>query len=379
MDNILQTLLKPASILSGVIIGAGVFSLPYIFSTAGMTTGFFYLLFFGFIFILLYLFYADLIVRTPGEHRLVGYARLYLGEWGFLAALVIGLLQLFFVLTIYLILAPSFSQMLFGGNFMTHLLIFWVVGSLAIFADSRRLADFEFFIVTGIALIMALIFFLGIGKFIVSPVGFGKLDLAKFLAVGPILFSLSGSLAVTEIVSYFRESKIPISFLRNALVLGGIIPVIAYAAFVLGIIGLSSGVSEDAISGIIGNIHPVILAVVGILGLLSLISSYVVIGINIRRIIRYDLSLPGIIGGIAAVATPIVLYLSGFRSFIGAVSFVGMLFLPLEGILIIAMWLKADKRTEAPPILIKKWMRIFIPVILLVFLMALIYAIMIVI
>lgn len=371
MNNILQTLLKPASILSGIIIGAGVFSLPFIFITAGLATSFLYLLFFGFIFILLYIFYADIIVRTPGEHRFVGYARLYLGDWGFFAALFIGLAQLFFVLAIYLILAPSFSQMLFGGSFAYHLLIFWIIGSLTIFSDSRRLADLEFFIVAGIALILALIFFMGIGGFINSPAGFGIPDLTKFLAVGPILFSLSGSLAVTEIVSYFREAKIPISFLRNSLILGGVIPIIAYGAFVLGIIGLSPAVSEDAVSGLIGSISPVLLGIVGILGLLSLISSYVVVGVNIRRIIQYDLSLPKIIGGITAVLAPILLYTLGFQNFIGAVSFVGMIFLPMESILIIAMWLRANRRLESSPILVPNWMQIFIPVILLVFLIAL--------
>lgn len=375
MDDILKTLLKPASILAGVVIGAGVFSLPYIFATAGLATGFFYLLFFGIIFIITYLFYADLIVRTPGEHRLVGYARIYLGNWGFFAALIIGLVQLFFVLTIYLILAPSFSQMLFGGSFIAHLLIFWLAGSLAIFSDSRRLADLEFFIVAGIATIMALIFFLGIGKFSASQAGFGWPDFSNFLAVGPILFSLSGSLAITEIVSYFREAKIPVSFLKKSLILGGTIPVIAYGGFVLGIIGLSAGVSKDAVSGIAGNVHPLVLAAIGILGLLSLISSYMVIGVNVRRIMEYDLSLPGIIGIISTVGIPIFLYYAGFRNFIGAVSFVGTIFMPLEIILIILMWFRMNRRAESPPVLISNWMLVFIPVILLVFMAALIYAI----
>lgn len=376
MDSILQNLLKPASILSGIIIGAGVFSLPYIFVTAGLATSFFYLTFFGFIFILLYLFYADIILRTPGEHRFVGYARIYLGKWGFLASLLIGLAQLFFVLTIYLILAPSFSQMIFGGSFIPHLLIFWIIGSLTVFSDSRRLADLEFFIVAGIALIMALIFFLGAGRFLSSTAGFGVPDLSKFLAVGPILFSLSGILGVTEIVSYFREAKIPVSFLRNSLILGGAIPMIAYGAFVIGIIGLSSTVSQDSVSGLAGSLHPFLLGTIGVLGLLALISSYVVVGENIRRIIRYDLSFPDMIGGIAAVFAPVIIFFMGFQNFIGAVSFVGMVFLPLESILIILMWLKMNKSTELPPILIKKWMQVFIPVILMVFLTALIYAIM---
>ena len=86
-----RSIFLPASILSGVIIGAGMFALPFIFESVGLATGFFYLAFFAAALILVYLVYADLVVRTPGKHRFVGYARIYFGDLGFWFAIFTGL------------------------------------------------------------------------------------------------------------------------------------------------------------------------------------------------------------------------------------------------------------------------------------------------
>ena len=376
MDLILKNILQPASILAGIIIGAGVFSLPFVFLSAGLATSFFYLIFFGIIYILLYYIYADVIIRTPGEHRFVGYADIYLGKAGFALALAIGLLQLFFVMTIYLILAPSFSKLFISGDYIYHLLVFWLAGSALIFLNSKRLGFSEFLIVAGIALIMAAIFLVGLPGFLSTPISFGNIDLSAFLSVGPILFALSGSLAIPEIIAYFREAKIPLSLLKKSLALGGIIPIIAYGAFVIGILGLSNNVSEDSVSGLIGNVSDPLLWFIGILGILSLISSYLVVGTNVRKIIQYDLNMPALIGGLAAVFIPLILYSAGLQSFLGAVSFVGALFLPLESVLLVAIWLQADKKSEAPPMFVGRWTRLAVPGILLVFFISLFYGIM---
>lgn len=369
------SILQPASILAGIIIGAGVFSLPFVFLSAGLATSFFYLALFGLVYIFLYFIYADVIVRTAGEHRFVGYADIYLGRIGLLLSLLIGLLQLFFVMTIYLILAPSFSMLFTGGDFLTHFFIFWLAGSALMFLDSKRLGFSEFLIVIGIAVIMADVFFAGLPGFFRSGISFGSLDLSKFLSVGPILFALSGSLAIPEIVSYFREAKIPLSLLKRSLALGGMIPVIAYAAFVIGILGLSNIVSEDSVSGLVGNVPDIFLVFIGILGILSLISSYIVVGANVRKIISYDLGMPAMIGGLAATAVPVMLYFFGFKNFIESVSFVGSLFLPLESILLIAIWIQVNRKSVTPPIFVGRFTRMAVPVILMVFFISLFYAI----
>src|SRR3989344_7606220 len=134
----LRAIILPASILGAAIIGAGVFALPFVFNQVGIATGLFYLFIFSVIYIFIYLFYADLAIRTPGEHRFVGYARMYLGESGFLASLLISFVQTILTLTIYLILAPSFSRLFVADGYLSHLLVFWALGSLAILFSTRR-------------------------------------------------------------------------------------------------------------------------------------------------------------------------------------------------------------------------------------------------
>ena len=70
------------SVLLGTIVGAGIFGIPYVISKSGMIPGFFYFLILGGAVLLIHLFFGEIILRTKGEHRLVGLAQRYLGRWG---------------------------------------------------------------------------------------------------------------------------------------------------------------------------------------------------------------------------------------------------------------------------------------------------------
>lgn len=374
MTDFYKITLLPASILIGTIIGAGMFSLPFIFKATGLATGFFYLLFLGLIYVCLYYFFADLILRTSSAHRIVGLAKIYLGNPGFWLAILSSLFQQFFVLAIYLILAPSFSRFFLGGDYFNHLLAFWALGSAIILFNVRRIALFEFLINIGIVLIIVLIFLWGMGNFPANVLDHWKtLDFSKFAAVGPILFALSGTLAIPEMIDYFREAKIPVSYLKRSILVGAAIPAAAYILFVLGVLGISDAVSEDAVSGLIGNMPDPLLFFIGILGIFSLISSYIVVGLYSRRMLELDIGFPDIAAKILTVAAPLLLYAGGLRNFIDGINFIGSIFLPLDGILIIFMWLRMNKISEKPTIAVGRIAKLSIPVILLVFVAAIFY------
>lgn len=335
-----KKLFLPASILAGTIIGAGTFSLPFVFLKSGLIAGFSFLFLLALIYSIIYFIYSDIILRTEGEHRLVGYAKIYLGRPGFGAAFFISFIHLFFVLAIYLILAPSFTKIFIGGSYLGHLLFFWIAGSLVILFNVRKIALAEFFIVAGMFLIILFVFLFGGFKIdfnFLKNISFGP---NVFAAIGPILFALSGTLAVPEVVSYFKESGVSLNFLKKSLVLGSFLSALAYAAFVIGILGLSKVISEDAISGLIGSAPQWLLAILGILGFLSLISSYIVVGLNARKILEHDFNFSKLFAMILVVFIPPLLYFLGFQNFIGSVSFVGAVFAPIEILLLIFIWLK---------------------------------------
>ena len=99
-----KSFLLPTGLLAGTIIGAGIFALPYVFAKAGLVAGFFYLALGGIAYTVVHLMYADVIMRTRSAHRFPGYAGLYLGRFGFILAVLIGVLEMILVMTIYLIL-----------------------------------------------------------------------------------------------------------------------------------------------------------------------------------------------------------------------------------------------------------------------------------
>src|SRR3989344_8659560 len=69
------------STLIGTIVGAGMFGLPFAIVQSGLLLSLFYFLLLGVCVTYLHLFFGEVCLRTPGKHRLIGYAGLYLGSW----------------------------------------------------------------------------------------------------------------------------------------------------------------------------------------------------------------------------------------------------------------------------------------------------------
>ena len=368
-----KSIILPASILAGTIIGAGMFSLPFVFKTIGILDGLFYLSFFSAVFILTYIIFGDIILRTPGEHRFIGYAKIYFGEAGFWASLLVGLVQLFFILTIYLILSQSFFNLLFPIKPPMQILIFWLAGSMAILLETKRIAFLESLIISGIIAIIFLIFGLGFKNFFNLPINsFHWPDLAL---AGPILFALSGGLAIPEVIGYFKESVLAMDSLKKALILGGLLPAFAYIFFVFGILSLSKSVSQDSVSGLIGNVPPAVLYLLGILGMASILSSYIAIGLNTRRILQYDLLISEWLSKLLVVFIPIILYIAGLRNFFNLITFIGVIFLPIENLAIIAMWFILNKKPGNQPLIAGKLVKASAPILFIIFLAVLVYVI----
>ncbi len=338
--------LIPSGLLAGTIIGAGVFALPYVFHAAGLSLGIFYLALGAAVYVALHLIYADLILRTPGEHRFVGYAKVYFGQPGFFGAILLALIQALFVMTVYLIISLSFTQLLFPDiTLMARLFFFWFIGSVGLFLKLQRVAILEFFITVGIIAIIGFVFALGVRNY----GNFSFLDFTPrfdqgFLPLGPILFSLSGLVAIPSLVQYFRKRKSEARHVRRAITAGTLLSALVYIAFVIGILGLTPTVSEDAVSGLIGAVSPFVITVIGILGLLSIVSSYIVVGLDVHDILAFDLHLPFLMRSCIVLTVPLFLYFIGFQNFLSLVSFIGGTFLALEGIFLIVMWLRAVRR-----------------------------------
>jgi len=343
MNTTLIKLNWPAiGLLAGTIIGAGVFSLPFIFYSAGVWLGLAYLVGVSLIYVITYWLYADIILRTGGEHRFVGYAQIYLGEFGFWLANLAAVFGSVLSMTVYLILAPSFAKLL--GNFGSFeaVLVFWLLGTLTIFASLRRFALVELLITLGMLAIIVLLFGLGAGE--ISRIEFSQaLDWASaFLPLGAVLFSLSGLVAIAPLVKLIGRQNV--LSIRTVIFVGILLSAILYGLFALAVIGLSGTPSADAVSGLAGKIPEWVLAGVGVLGILALWSSYIAVGLNLRDVLRLDFNWHRFTGAVMVTGAPLVFYFAGLTDFITLISFIGGIFLALEGILIILMWQSARQK-----------------------------------
>ena len=373
MISLYKDFLLPTGLLAGAIIGAGVFALPYVFMTAGLVTGFAYLGLAAVIYSLIHLMYADVILRTPDRHRFPGYIKEYLGEGAFALSIFMAVVEMLLVLTIYLILSVSFTALLGGDTeSIFNLVLFWLVGSCGILFSARSLAAANFWVTGGIAAIIFTIFGLGAPQL-------GQIDWFDFtfnfnellLPLSPILFALSGRVAISALVDYVRERPESAAILRRAIWAGTLLPAFFYALFIVGVIALSPSVSEDAVSGLRGAVGESFMGIFGILGFLSLISSYAVVGFDVRKILRDDLNFPSGAAVAVTIATPLLLYFLGVQQFLRSVSFVGGVFLALEGIFVVWMWRRADKQLTTSSSLLPRGSVFAAPFMIAVFLLAL--------
>jgi len=375
LNKIYKNFLLPTGLLSGTIIGAGVFALPYVFKAAGLALGLFYLILGGLVYSFIHLLYADIIVRTPGEHRFVGYVERYLGAGFKWLAVLMSVLEMIFVMAIYLVLSVSFANLVLSGFSIYKVLTFWILGSLAIFLSLKKLAFIEFLIAWGMIFIIALIFVLGLGHWprLASQLWLPNFSYALF-PLAPILFALGGRVAIPSVVKYFHLPGVghKHSLIKRTVIVGTLIPAIVYGLFVFGILGLTDNVTEDAVTGLVGAVSPALLAVMGILGLLALWSSYIVVGLDVNQVLLYDLKIARLLRLALVVAAPLALYFLSSQDFLGLISFVGGIFLGLEGIFIGAVWLRAKKLAPREPALISKNIFLMIGVAFLVFAAALV-------
>ena len=368
-----KKLFTPAWLLAGAIIGAGIFALPFVFEKAGTLTGLIYLAVFEFVFVLVHLMYADIIVKTESRHYFSGYARIYFGKFGFWLAVFSSVFGLFLTLIAYLALSSSFLSLIFPGGFNAlNVVIFWLLGSVAIFLEIRKMSFLELFITSGVISVSILVFIFGAADFgrIISMPVFNLKNF--FLPYGVILFALSGRVAIPAVINYFKKTNQSVSGAGKSIILGTLIPALVYALFVFGVLGLSGIVSEDAVSGLIGVASPLILSLIGIFALVSLWDSYFIVSMDIRNSLRCDLKFPKVIAGAAVVILPLLFYFFGLREFLKLAGLIGGVFIAFEGAFICLMWLKSLKR-KTERIFLKKLSPVFAYVLTLVFIGGLVY------
>jgi len=332
---------KALSVFVGTIIGVGIFGLPWVAYKSGFFILLFYFLILGTAAIVIHLMLAEIIIKTPGRHRFPGYVKKYLGPFWSKISFISICFGLFGAQLAYLVVGGEFLSNLLipilGGSSLIYTLIFFAAGSLLIYRGIKSISLAEFFV---------LLFFFGLLIFFAVK-AFPHIQTENFLSTnlrffifpyGIVLFSLWGSAILPEVKEILKARK---SDLRKVIILGILIAIFVYLVFTALVLGACGDrISEDAITGLGLVLGSGIGRIGFIFGLITCFTSFLTLGLTLKKIFWYDIHLPEKISWSIAILLPLILFLAGLREFINIISLTGAFAVGIEGFIIVFLYRK---------------------------------------
>lgn len=340
-------LIYGVSTISGTIIGVGFFALPYITSKVGTFVMLGYFLVLGILVLAMHLIYGELALRAPDFKRLPGFAQFYLGLSGKRIALAAAIFGMFGSILAYLIVGSEFLTELlspiFGGGSLIYTFLYFAAAAILIFGGMKIISKIEFWGMGLFFLILTAVFVKLAPEIkmtnIFIPSDFSQL----FLPFGPILFSLGGASLIPDVEEMLGQDK---QLLKKIIIIATLIPAIFYLLFIYFILGVTgTGTSESALVGLKNVLGDGAISLTLILGVLTTFTSFIAIGMTLKKIFWYDLKIEKNLSWAITCFLPLVLFLLGVKKFIPVISFVGGITLGVEGVIILLMYKKIKPKS----------------------------------
>lgn len=331
--------------LTGTIIGVGIFGMPYAIAQIGVWPTLVMFVILGGIQLLQHLFFAEAAIACDEPARLVGLVTRYLGRrWRTLAGLA-STLGYWSSLVAYIIVGGTFLHLLLGdwlgGSPDVYRAVWVVVGALVVAGGLKAVAEAE--IVGTIALLAALVAIFALVLPEVTLANYVAADARDMLLpYGVILFSLSGLNAVPQMEDLLPGQ--PRRF-RRAVVAGTALAWLMTLAFGLIVYGTSgAATAEDAVAGLRAVLGAGGTIVVAAFGFLAVATSYFTIALALKETFEMDYGWRGLVAWFACIAPPIVVWVSGVRSFVEVIAFSGAVFGGVVAVLVAALYLAVRRR-----------------------------------
>ena len=349
MIKLLKKIILPIAVISGTIIGVGLFSLPYIASKTGYLVMLGYFLVLGAIVMVIHLMFGELSLVTPDFKRLPGFAKVHLGEWAKKITMFSTVFGISGAILAYLIVGGEFLNSLlsptFGGSACFYSYLYFFLGAILIFFGIQAIAKIELWSLVLFFLILFAIFlrgnhFISAANFTAFPfdfkIGFKLSDL--FLPYGPILFSLWGAALIPEAEEMLGKNK---KLLKKVIVISTIIPIIISLFFIYLIWGITGHLTtESALTGLKAYLGDGIVGMALFLGFLITFTSFIALGLTLKKILWYDFKMQKNLAWFLTCFVPLGLFILGFQSFISIIGLVGAIALGIDGALILLMYRK---------------------------------------
>lgn len=346
--------------LSGMIIGVGLFGIPYAFAQSGFWLGVSLLIILTTVAAVLHLYYGEIVLHTHGTHRMPGYARIYLGEGAADIAWFSAVFDSVGSLLAYAILGSSFLQTIGGafGFFPARFFIFFIIlliGASITFFPLRKEA-----FINGILTLWLCGFVVFLALVLFKDIEFGNfagIDFSNaFLPYGVLLFELSGAIVIPDIIALLGRER---RHARSAIVAGTVIPGLVYFIFAFAVVGvLGAGAGEEAMLSLRFILGDQVILWGSVIGFLAVFTSFVILSKSFQMLLRYDLSMHAWSAWALAFFLPFFLYIIGVRNFIGIMVWVGSVAVAVDSYLILRMHHVLEMRRGIEPSRLSIWCKI---------------------
>ncbi|MFA5954216.1 MAG: aromatic amino acid transport family protein [Patescibacteria group bacterium] len=323
-------------LMSGMILGSGLFALPFAMGVSGLRWSLLFSVVAFFAVISVQLAYGEVVVNTPGRHRLPGYVRHYLGSFAGRFESVNQILTLNGILVGYALLAGIFLSQLFGGSIALWTLVFFIVCGALLIGKATQIGEID--LILTIPLVGAL---LAIAIAAATRGSFVHLAITPtdpFFVFAVIVFSLTGYTIIPDVYQIFHGARKNRFHLREAIVVGSAIPFFVSIIFGIGVLMASgTSVSVDAISGLVPTLGVGVVQFGAAMGLLAVFTSYLAIGYDLKELYVFDVKMSPLSAWALAMLVPIIPFMYGAENFINLIALVGGLFIAVDAIFIMFM------------------------------------------
>ncbi len=336
--------------LVAAIVGVGMFTLPYVTVQAGIIPVGIFFIALAIIQHWLHKLYAEVVLSSKDQHRLPGYAGIYLGPKSKKLLTVLTMIASYGSLLAYTLIGGDFLHQLlapyFGGSVFFYTTMLLLLRGGIIFLGFKWVTRTEAVLTGGLIGTMVVVAALTIGSgeaWSIASINPGNF----FLPYGPIFFALNGVVAVNEVCIILKNEKQRIA---GALRWGMIIAVSIMMMFTALIISLSGEkTTADALSGLGPFIDPAMYVALLIVGLVTVTTSFLIVAGALEEMYIWDFKINRTLAWLLTVFIPYALYIIGAHDITAVVAITGTISGGLLGAMSLNLALKVKQAPQIKP------------------------------
>ncbi|MBS3162529.1 hypothetical protein J4467_01270 [Candidatus Woesearchaeota archaeon] len=343
----MSKVIKAIATLMGLIIGAGVLGLPYVFMQAGFLTGVIVLVLIGFLVIMMNLYLGEITLRTKGIHQLPGYVEKYLGKKGKFFMCISLMITVYGALTGYLIGEGQAWSAILGVKPIYPMLVFCILMAIIVFKGLKLIEHLEYYFNIIVVSVLALISIIAL--FFLEPsnlTGFHSSNL--LIPYGVALFALAGAAAIPDLKVELGKGEL--HKLKKVIFIGSIIPLILYLLFATAVVGVTgldtSQIATIALGDYLGSY---MLFMGNLFAIFTMATSFMLLGLALVWMYHFDYKMKKILAWSLTLILPLAIALSGFASFVQVLAITGTFAGGIEGIMIVLSHRAAKNKSERKP------------------------------